>query len=103
MIISESLSKQTKEIINKNNIKLNKKLGQNYLIDKNKRDQIINFGNLTKEDVVLEIGPGIGTLTCEIASKVSKVIAIEQDSVICSILEKRLLDEGITNVEVIKE
>ena len=77
MIVNESLSKQTKDILNENNIKLNKNLGQNYLIDRNKRDQIVNFGNLNKNDVVLEIGPGIGTLTCEIASKVDRVIAIE--------------------------
>ena len=103
MIVNESLAKQTKDILNENNIKLNKNLGQNYLIDRNKRDQIVNFGNLNKDDVVLEIGPGIGTLTCEIASKVDRVIAIEQDSVICNILEKRLESEEIDNVEVIND
>ena len=103
MIVTESLAKQTKDILNKNNIRLNKNLGQNYLIDRNKRDQIVNFANLTKNDVVLEIGPGIGTLTTELADKAKKVIAIEQDSNISSILEKRLADEGIDNVEVINE
>lgn len=66
---NESLSKTTKSILNKYGIRLNKNLGQNYLIDKNKRDQIINFGNITKEDIVLEIGTGIGTLTIELAKK----------------------------------
>jgi 16S rRNA (adenine1518-N6/adenine1519-N6)-dimethyltransferase len=66
---SPSLSKITKDILNKNGIKLNKNLGQNYLIDKNKRDQIINFGNIAKDDVILEIGTGIGTLTIELAKK----------------------------------
>ena len=75
---NESLSKTTKSILNKHGIRLNKNLGQNYLIDKNKRDQIINFGDLTKEDVVLEIGAGIGTLTIELAKRAKKVIAIEQ-------------------------
>ncbi|MCQ2972699.1 MAG: 16S ribosomal RNA methyltransferase A [archaeon] len=103
MIVTESLAKQTKDILNKNNIRLNKNLGQNYLIDRNKRDQIVNFANLTKNDVVLEIGPGIGTLTTELADKAKKIIAIEQDSNISSILEKRLADEGIDNVEVINE
>ena len=69
---SQSLSKVTKDILNQNGIKLNKSLGQNYLIDKNKRDQIINFGNITKDDVVLEIGTGIGTLTIELAKKAQK-------------------------------
>ena len=100
---SPSLSKITKDILNEHGIKLNKNLGQNYLIDKNKRDQIINFGNVTKDDVVLEIGTGIGTLTIELAKKAKKVIAIEQDEKICSILAKRLKDEKIDNVELIND
>ena len=87
---SQSLSKITKSILNQHGITLNKNLGQNYLIDKNKRDQIINFGNLNKNDTVLEIGTGIGTLTLEIARKAKKVIAIEQDENIYKILTKRL-------------
>ena len=100
---SQSLSKVTKDILNQNGIKLNKSLGQNYLIVKNKRDQIINFGNITKDDVVLEIGTGIGTLTIELAKKAQKVIAIEQDTKICDILAKRLKDEKIDNVELIND
>lgn len=100
---NESLSKTTKSILNKYGIRLNKNLGQNYLIDNNKRNQIINFANLTKEDVVLEIGAGIGTLTIELAKKAKKVIAIEQDSNICEILNQRLKNEKIDNVELINE
>ncbi len=100
---SSSLSKTTKAILNEYGIKLNKNLGQNYLIDRNKRDQIIKFANLTKEDVVLEIGPGIGTLTIELAKRAKKVIAIEQDSNICQILENRLKSENIDNVELIND
>ena len=100
---SESLSKTTKSILDKNGIRLNKNLGQNYLIDQNKRDQIINFGNITKDDVVLEIGSGIGTLTIELAKRAKEVIAIEQDSNICKILSRRLKDEKIDNVELINE
>ena len=100
---SLSLSKVTKDILNKNNIRLNTKLGQNYLIDENKRNQIINFGKLSKNDVVLEIGSGIGTLTLELASKASKVIAIEQDEKIYKILNKRIEDNDIDNVELIND
>ncbi len=100
---TSSLSKTTKAILNEYGIKLNKNLGQNYLIDRNKRDQIIKFANLTKEDVVLEIGPGIGTLTIELAKRAKKVIAIEQDSNICQILENRLKSENIDNVELIND
>ena len=99
----QSLAKTTKDILNKYNIKLNKNLGQNYLIDRNKRDQIIDFGNITKKDIILEIGPGIGTLTCELSSKAKKVIAIEQDPTIFDILEERLENENITIVELIND
>lgn len=98
-----SLAKQTKEILNENNIKLNKNLGQNYLIDKNKRDKIIDYGNVTERDVVLEIGSGIGTLTIELAKKAEKVISIEQDPTIYEILKNRLEREGIENVQLINE
>ena len=100
---SQSLSKTTKTILKKYGITLNKNLGQNYLIDKNKRDQIINFGNIDKEDTILEIGSGIGTLTIELAKKAKKVIAVEQDKKICEILAKRLKDEKIDNVELIND
>jgi 16S rRNA (adenine1518-N6/adenine1519-N6)-dimethyltransferase len=100
---SPSLSKTTKDILNRHGIKLNRNLGQNYLIDANKRDQIVEFGNLTKEDVVLEIGSGIGTLTIELAKKAKRVIAIEQDERICEILAKRLEEERIDNVELIND
>ena len=100
---SQSLSKITKDILNQYGIKLNKNLGQNYLIDKNKRDQIINFGNITKDDVILEIGTGIGTLTIELAKRAKKVIAIEQDVKICEILTQRLKNEKIDNVELIND
>lgn len=100
---SESLSKTTKSILDKHGIRLNKNLGQNYLIDENKRNQIINFGNITEEDVVLEIGSGIGTLTIELAKRARKVIAIEQDSNICEILNQRLKEEKIDNVELIND
>ena len=100
---SQSLSKITKNILNQHGITLNKNLGQNYLIDKNKRNQIIGFGDVDKNDVVLEIGTGIGTLTIELAKKAKKVIAIEHDENICKILTKRLKDEKIDNVELIND
>ena len=97
------MSKTTKDLFNQFGIKLNKNLGQNYLIDRNKRDQIINFGNISKEDTILEIGTGIGTLTIEIAKRAKKVIAIEQDPKIANILSSRLEKEKIDNVELIND
>ena len=100
---SQSLSKTTKSILSQHGITLNRNLGQNYLIDKNKRDQIIGFGDIDKRDTVLEIGTGIGTLTIELAKKAKKVIAIEQDGNICKILTERLKNEKIDNVELIND
>ena len=100
---SQSLSKITKNILNQHGITLNKNLGQNYLIDKNKRNQIVNFGEIDEDDIILEIGPGIGTLTIELAKKAKKVIAIDQDENICKILTTRLKDEKIDNVELIND
>ena len=100
---SQSLSKTTKSILKQHGITLNKNLGQNYLIDKNKRDQIVHFGNISENDIVLEIGTGIGTLTIELAKRAKKVIAIEQDENIYKILTKRLKDEKIDNVELIND
>lgn len=100
---SQSLSKTTKNILNQHGIKLNKNLSQNYLIDKNKRDQIIDFGNICKSDVILEVGSGIGTLTLELSKRAKEVIAIEQDPSICNILSKRLRDNKIDNVKLIND
>ena len=87
---SQSLSKITKSILNQH-------------IDENKRNQIVNFGEIDEDDIILEIGPGIGTLTIELAKKAKKVIAIEQDGNICKILTERLKNEKIDNVELIND
>lgn len=73
------------------------------MIDENKRNQIIDFGNICKNDVILEIGTGIGTLTIELAKRAKKVIAIEQDPNISKILGNRLEKEKIDNVELIND
>ncbi|MGL4670113.1 MAG: 16S rRNA (adenine(1518)-N(6)/adenine(1519)-N(6))-dimethyltransferase RsmA [Methanobacteriaceae archaeon] len=96
-----SLAQETKELLKENGIRLKRSLGQNYLIDDFKRKKIISFAELNKEDVVLEIGSGIGTLTLELAKKVKKVISIEQDPTIFKILEKRINESNINNVKLI--
>ena len=63
----------------------------------------ILFGEIDEDDIILEIGPGIGTLTIELAKKAKKVIAIEQDGNICKILTERLKNEKIDNVELIND
>jgi 16S rRNA (adenine1518-N6/adenine1519-N6)-dimethyltransferase len=92
---------ETLKILKKNNIKLNKKKGQNYLINKQVLYNILDYADLSLNDTVLEIGPGIGTLTIPMASKSKKIIAIEQDHRIAAVLRKRLEELCISNVEVI--
>ena len=96
-----SLEQATKEFFKKYNIRASKKLGQNFLIDRNILAQIIQASELTKYDVVLEIGPGIGTLTEELAKVVSKVVAIEKDKKLAKILKKKMLQ--YQNVEIIED
>ena len=95
-------AKETLKILKENNIRLNRRKGQNYLIDSNILQKIVNFAELSKNDDVLEIGAGIGTLTIPLAEKAGKVIAVEQDKKIATILEKRLLEMNISNVEVLR-
>ena len=68
-----------RQIREKYGIKLSKSLGQNFLADKNIIDKIIEGSLISDEDLVIEIGPGIGVLTQELAQKAKKVIAIEID------------------------
>ncbi len=93
-------SKRTiKETLKKYNVKLSKKLGQNFLIDKSAAKKLIQAADFKKQDIVLEIGPGIGTLTQEIASEVKKIIAVEKDEKMCQILRETLKD--FNNIEII--
>jgi 16S rRNA (adenine1518-N6/adenine1519-N6)-dimethyltransferase len=80
-------------------IKPIKRLGQNFLIDKQVIKKVIRAANLHSRDIVLEIGPGTGVLTQEIAKTVKKVIAVEKDPRMCKVLEKALKD--FKNVEII--
>jgi 16S rRNA (adenine1518-N6/adenine1519-N6)-dimethyltransferase len=92
---------ETLKILNKEGIKLDKRKGQNYLVDKNVLSSIIQSADLSTKDIVLEVGAGIGNLTIPLAKNAGKVIAVEQDRTIASILIKRLKELQIANVEVI--
>lgn len=91
----------TLKILKEHQIRLNKRKGQNYLINPQTLLKILNYADLSENDTVLEIGPGIGTLTIPMARKAEKIITIEQDPQIAAILEKRLLKLGISNVTVL--
>jgi len=93
----------TRDILNKYNIRLDKNKSQNYLIDNNKLNNILNHADIQSNETILEIGAGIGTLTIPMAKKALKVIAIEKDPIISEILRDRIVQENITNIEVINE
>lgn len=92
---------KTKEIIEKNNFYFKKNFGQNFLIDSNILDNIITAAKITQEDFVLEIGPGIGSLTQYLAENASKVVAVEIDTNLIPILKETV--GSYDNLEIINE
>lgn len=80
---------ETKFIMNKYNIKANKSLGQNFLISEEVVEKIVESSQITKEDLVIEIGPGLGTLTKYLLDYAGKVLCIELDKKMINILEDR--------------
>ncbi|MGN1267639.1 MAG: 16S rRNA (adenine(1518)-N(6)/adenine(1519)-N(6))-dimethyltransferase RsmA [Dorea sp.] len=91
----------TIEILQKYQFNFQKKFGQNFLIDTHVLDKIINAANITKDDMVIEIGPGIGTMTQYLANAAGKVIAVEIDKNLIPILEDTL--SAYDNVRVIND
>ena len=91
----------TKFLMKKYGITANKKLGQNFLIDENVIDTIVNTSEISSDDLVIEIGPGLGTLTQKLLQKAGKVIAIELDERMISILKDRFFIYH--NFEIINE
>lgn len=88
-------------VLQKYNFSFQKKFGQNFLIDTHVLDKIIRSAEITKEDMVVEIGPGIGTMTQYLACAAGKVAAIEIDKALIPILEDTL--EGYENVQIIND
>jgi len=93
--------KNTIEIIQKYEFMFQKKFGQNFLIDTHVLEKIINAAGVTKDDCVLEIGPGIGTMTQYLAENARQVVAVEIDKALIPILEETLQDYD--NVTVIND
>ena len=84
-----SVLEETKFLIKKYHINANKSLGQNFLIDDDIVDSIVTSANISSNDLVIEVGPGLGTLTSRLLEKANKVIAIELDDKMIPILEER--------------
>ena len=85
----DNILEETRFIMKKYNIKENKNLGQNFLINEEVVKNIVGCSNIEKEDLVIEIGPGLGTLTKYLLEKAGKVICIELDIKMLQILEDR--------------
>ena len=95
----------TIDIIKKYDFAFQKRFGQNFLIDGRVIDKIIAAAEITKEDTVLEIGPGIGTMTQYLAEAAGHVIAIEIDKNLLPIYEETLADYDnitIVNNDILK-
>ena len=91
----------TIEVLQKHRFTFQKKYGQNFLIDPNVLEKIIRAAEITQEDWVLEIGPGIGTMTQYLAEAAGEVTAVEIDKYLIPILEETLAP--YTNVTIINE
>lgn len=92
---------RTAEVLNKFGISAQKRYGQNFLIDSNILEKIVKSAGITKDDTVLEIGPGIGALTQHIANAAGKVICVEIDTKMIPVLEYTLSE--FDNVTVINQ
>ena len=92
--------KQIQELIRSHDFSVQKKFGQNFLVDQNILDGIVRAADISKQDTVLEIGPGMGSLTEPLLSAAERVIAVEVDPFLIPILKENLKDyENLTLVQ----
>ena len=99
----DNLLAKTREICRLFEIKPARSKGQNFLINEKIYDDIIKAADLKTDDVVLEVGPGLGFLTAKLASRVKKVIAVELDDQLANYLQTGIKSQDIENVQVINE
>ena len=97
----KKLLEETKTIMKKYGIKANKDLGQNFLINEEVVENLINSSEISKEDLIIEIGPGLGTLTKELIKRAGKVVCIELDKKMIKILKDRFITSS--NLEILNE
>ena len=100
-----NILEETRYLMKKYKIRANKSLGQNFLINSEVVENIVNCSEITNEDMVIEIGPGLGTLTKYLLDKAGKVLCVELDSKMIKILEDRfsIYDNfEIINADVLK-
>ena len=93
--------KITKQILNKYNLKANKRFGQNFLIDDNILQNIVEVSNIKEDDLVIEIGPGLGNLSEYLINKATYSVLVEIDRNMIEVLNDRL--KNYTNYEIVSE
>ena len=96
-----SVLEETKFLMKKYKIKANKSLGQNFLVDDTVIEDIVNGADIKKDDLVIEIGPGLGSMTALLVEKAKKVICVELDKKMIKILNDRFI--AYNNIELINE
>lgn len=99
------LYNETKFLMNKYNIQANKSLGQNFLIDENVINTAIEKSNINKEDLVIEIGPGLGTLTKYLLESAGRIVCVELDKRMINILNERFFlyeNFEVINADILK-
>ncbi|MGI6596175.1 MAG: ribosomal RNA small subunit methyltransferase A [Elusimicrobia bacterium] len=84
--------KKSIELLQSKKINIKKRFGQHFLIDRNSRDKLLSFADLNEDDVVVEIGPGLGALTDGFIDKVKEVYAFEIDTDFCDVLSERFAE-----------
>ncbi len=95
---------EVKRICERLNIKPSKSMGQNFLIDKNILEKIIQAGEIKKDDLILEIGPGLGILTVELVKHASRVVAVEKDRRLAEYLTLNKKQLAVNNnLEIVNE
>ncbi len=97
----DSLLAQTKQLLRRSGLRARKNLGQHFLVDESVLETILNAANISPDDTVIEVGPGLGVLTRELAEKAGWVITIELDDKLAKALETNLA--SFENIVVINE
>ena len=97
----ESLLDKTKRLLRQSGLRARKRLGQHFLVDEEILQTIVQSAELTRSDTVIEVGPGLGILTTELAQRAGRVLAVELDNQLASLLKQSLA--SFTNVSVINE
>jgi len=93
------LSDDVRKLLRQSGVTARKRLGQHFLVDETTLETIVDAAELSPEDIVIEVGPGLGVLTSELARRVKRVIAVELDTKLALFLKRRLV--SLPNVNVI--